>query len=112
MATPQEKLAIALKELQNLQQDTDIAIISTSDLSTPHKKLLKRNGFIKQIIKGWYISTRPDERTQSAASQAHGCGGAAEPIDRLGAGGLGETWMCGDPESVPRGHRFARCHPG
>jgi hypothetical protein len=31
MATPWEKLAQALKEPQNLQKDTDIAIVSASD---------------------------------------------------------------------------------
>ena len=68
MATPQEKLAQALKELQKLQKDTDIAIISVSDLSAPHKKILRNNGFIKGIIKGWYISTRPDERDGDTTS--------------------------------------------
>ena len=68
MAKPQEKLAQALKELKNLQKDTDITIISASDLSSTHKKLLKNNGFIKEIIKGWYISTRPDERDGNTTS--------------------------------------------
>ena len=53
MATPQEKLAQALKELQNLQNNNDITIIHASELSAPHKKLLKNNGFIKEVIKGF-----------------------------------------------------------
>ena len=68
MATPQEKLAQALEALHNLQKDTDITIIRASDLSPSHKKLLKNNGFIKGIIKGWYISTRPDERDGDTTS--------------------------------------------
>jgi hypothetical protein len=68
MATPQEKSAQALKELKNLQKDTDIAIISASELSSSHKKLLKNNGFIKEIIKGWYISSRPDEQDGDTTS--------------------------------------------
>ena len=40
MATPQEKLAQALKELHNLQKNTAITIIKSSDLSSLHKKLL------------------------------------------------------------------------
>jgi hypothetical protein len=62
MATPSEKLAQALYELQKLQKDSDIAVIKASDLKTAHKQLLKTNGFIKEVIKGWYISTRPDEK--------------------------------------------------
>jgi uncharacterized protein (UPF0297 family) len=62
MATPREKLAQALGALQKLQQDNGISIIKADKLTAPHKKLLKTNGFIKEVIKGWYISTRPDER--------------------------------------------------
>lgn len=68
MATPSEKLAQALYELQKLQKDRDIAVIKASDLKTSHKQLLKRNGFIKDVIKGWYISTRPEERDGDTTS--------------------------------------------
>ena len=68
MATPAEKLAEALSELQNLQKDRDVAVIKASDLKTAHKQLLKANGFIKDVIKGWYISTRPDERDGDTTS--------------------------------------------
>ena len=61
MASPSEKLAQALMELQKLQGNRDIAIIKAADLTTAHRQLLKLNGFIKDVIKGWYISTRPDE---------------------------------------------------
>lgn len=68
MATPQEKLAQALESLQKLQQDNDVAIINTDDLTAPHRRLLKANGFIKEVIKGWYISSRPDERDGDTTS--------------------------------------------
>ena len=68
MATPSEKLAQALYELRKLQKDRDIAVIKASDLKTSHKQLLKRNGFIKDVIKGWYISTRPEERDGDTTS--------------------------------------------
>ena len=68
MATPQEKLVQALEALQKLHQDNDVLIINSDDLKTPHKKLLKDNGFIKEVIKGWYISTRPDEREGDTTS--------------------------------------------
>ncbi|HPE74773.1 MAG TPA: Fic family protein [Draconibacterium sp.] len=68
MATPSEKLAQALLELQKLQKDRNIAVIKASDLKTTHKQLLKANGFIKDVIKGWYISTRPDEKKGDTTS--------------------------------------------
>ncbi len=68
MATPQEKLAQALEALQKLQQDNDVVIINTDDLLAPHRKLLRANGFIKEVIKGWYISTRPEERDGDTTS--------------------------------------------
>lgn len=68
MATPSEKLAQALSELQKLQKDRNIAVIKASDLKTTHKQLLKANGFIKDVIKGWYISTRPDEKKGDTTS--------------------------------------------
>lgn len=68
MATPSEKLAQALMELHKLQRNRDIAIIKAADLKTAHKQLLKANGFIKDVIKGWYISTRPDEKDGDTTS--------------------------------------------
>jgi hypothetical protein len=68
MATPSEKLAQALMELQKLQRNRDIAVIKAADLKTAHKQLLKANGFIKDVIKGWYISTRPDEKDGDTTS--------------------------------------------
>jgi len=37
MATPSEKLAQALMELQKLQRNGDIAVIKAADLKTAHK---------------------------------------------------------------------------
>jgi hypothetical protein len=68
MATPSEKLAEALSELQKLQKDRNVAVIKASDLKTTYKQLLKANGFIKDVIKGWYISTRPDEKKGDTTS--------------------------------------------
>ncbi|MGF1583805.1 MAG: Fic family protein [Bacteroidales bacterium] len=68
MATPREKLAQALKALQELQHDNDITIIKADDLMTPHKKVLRANGFLREVIKGWYISTRPNEREGDSTS--------------------------------------------
>jgi len=60
MATPQEKLAESLKALQELQRRGAVAIRSR-DLSRTHRERLVKNGFLKDVIKGWYIPARPDE---------------------------------------------------
>ena len=60
MATPQEKLAESLKALQELQRRGAVAIRSR-DLSRTHRERLVKNGFLKAVIKGWYIPARPDE---------------------------------------------------
>lgn len=62
MATPPEKLSESLAELQKLQDSRGIAIIKADDLSRTHRERLLDNGFIREVIKGWYISRRPDER--------------------------------------------------
>ncbi len=68
MPAPQEKLAKALEALQKLQQNNDVTVIKSSDLTDPHKRLLKNNGFIKEVIKGWYIASRPDEKLGDTTS--------------------------------------------
>lgn len=62
MATPAEKLADSLAELEKLQNDKGIAIIKANDLSRTHKERLLNNGFIREVIKGWYISCPSDEK--------------------------------------------------
>ena len=57
---PSEKLAESLKALHALQRNNVIAIRST-DLSRTHRQRLIRNGFLQEVMKGWYIPTRPDE---------------------------------------------------
>ncbi len=61
MATPSEKLALSLEELKKFQNDKGISVIKSSDMSRTHKERLIKNGFLKEVIKGWYISSRPDE---------------------------------------------------
>ena len=61
MATPSEKLAQSLEVLKSIQEQEIIAIRSTSMTRTHRERLLK-NGFIKEVMKGWYISSNPDEK--------------------------------------------------
>ena len=60
MATPSEKLAESLKALRVLQARGVVAIRSR-DLSRTHRERLCRNGFLQDVMKGWYIPARPDE---------------------------------------------------
>jgi hypothetical protein len=68
MATPAEKLAESLVELEKLQNERGIAIIKTYDLSRTHKERLIENGFIREVIKGWYISCPIDENQGETTS--------------------------------------------
>ena len=62
MATPQEKLAESLKVLSKIQNEDGMAVISPGSMSRSHKDRLVDNGFIQEVIRGWYISTRPGEK--------------------------------------------------
>ena len=68
MATPAEKLADSLVELKKLQNDKGIAIVKADDLSRTHKERLLNNGFIREVIKGWYIACPSDEKQSETTS--------------------------------------------
>ena len=67
MTTPSEKLAESLEKLKKLQ-DAGIVAIKGNDLSRVHKERLINNGFIKEVIKGWYISTPYNEQQGDSTS--------------------------------------------
>lgn len=58
MATPSENLAASLGVLKTLQ-DQEIVAIRTSHLTRTHRERLLKNGFLREVVKGWYIPTRP-----------------------------------------------------
>ena len=60
MVSPQEKLAESLQVLGALQERGVIAV-RFSDLSRTHRERLVKNGFLKEVMRGWYIPSRPDE---------------------------------------------------
>lgn len=60
MATVQEKLADSLQELQKLQKKNNHTIVKSSELSRVHLVRLVDNGFLQEVMRGWYISSRPD----------------------------------------------------
>ena len=84
MARPPEKLARSLAILRKLQTAEGAGAIRARDLSRTHRERLLRNGFLQEVIKGWYIPSRPDEvkgestawyeaavASKSAASSSH-----------------------------------------
>lgn len=60
MAKPSEKLAESLEVLHQLQEHGTVAIRS-GDLTRTHRERLCKNGFLQEVIKGWYIPASPDE---------------------------------------------------
>lgn len=58
---PSEKLAESLELLRELQKSGHYAIQS-KELSRTHRERLLINGFLQEVIKGWYIPAKPDEK--------------------------------------------------
>ena len=59
MAKPADKLADTLTALKKLQ-DAGVIAIPTSALSRLHRERLVAQGFIREVMKGWYIPAQPD----------------------------------------------------
>ena len=60
MATIQEKLAESLLVLKQLQNKDGLAVVKSSDISRTHLERLVTSGFLQEVMKGWYISSRPN----------------------------------------------------
>ncbi|WP_292436109.1 hypothetical protein [Mesorhizobium sp.] len=61
MALPHEKLADALAALKVLQ-DRHIVAIRSTELSRTHRERLLKNGFLQEVMKGWYVPSNPHQR--------------------------------------------------
>jgi hypothetical protein len=61
MATPSEKLAESLEVLHKLQNADRAAAIRARDLTRTHRERLLKNGFLQEVMKGWYIPSRPED---------------------------------------------------
>ncbi len=96
MARPAEKLADALDALHQLQNAGRVAIRST-DLSRTERPRLVNAGFLREIIRGWYISTRPDEETgESTAWFASFWGFVSQYLEER----LGDDWVVSPDQSL------------
>ena len=65
MAAPSKKLAESLELLGALQQQGAVAVRS-GDLTRTHRERLVRNGFLREVMKGWYIPARPDQTSDES----------------------------------------------
>lgn len=60
MATIKEKIVESLKVLQALQDDKNCVVLKgTNEISRTHLDRLLKSGYLQEVIKGWYISSRP-----------------------------------------------------
>ncbi len=96
MASAAEKLASSLEELETLQAKGVVAIRS-KDLSRTHRERLMKSGFLKEVMRGWYIPSRPDENAgESTAWYASYWGFCAQYLsDRFG-----EDWSLSPEQSL------------
>ena len=62
MARPPQKLAESLELLHKLQKANGAAAIRAKDMPRTHRERLKANGFLREVMKGWYVPSRPDEK--------------------------------------------------
>lgn len=96
MAAPADKLAQSLDVLKAFQ-DAKAVAIRASNLTRVHRERLLRNGFIREVMKGWYISVRPEgsagESTDWYASFWPFC--AAYLRERFG-----DDWCLGAEHSI------------
>jgi hypothetical protein len=67
MARPHEKLAESLNALRILHERGVVAVHS-GDLTRTHRERLLRNGFLQEVMKGWYIPARPDAATGASTA--------------------------------------------
>jgi len=88
MATHQELLAASLAELKKLQ-DAGRNVFASSDLSPTHRRRLQKSGFLREIMRGWYMVSRPEEMAgESTPWRANW----REFVARYANGRFGEDW--------------------
>lgn len=93
MATPREKLAESLAVLKKLQ-DEGLVAINTKNMTRTHRERLVKSGFMKEVMKGWYFPSRPDEPSGESTSWYASFWGFC--VDYLNAR-FGDQW-CLSPE--------------
>lgn len=60
MATPNEKLAASLEILKE-RQEKNGNVLRNDEFSRTHRDRLKKTGFLRDVIRGWLIVSRPQD---------------------------------------------------
>lgn len=96
MATPNEKLAASLSVLEKLQKGGR-RVFRSNELTRVHRERLLQNGFLREVMKGWLISSSPDtdpgDTTPWFASFWEFCG-------RYCAARFGDRWHLSPEQSL------------
>jgi fido (protein-threonine AMPylation protein) len=58
MATANERLAASLEQLKELQRDGR-RVFRSAEFGRAHRERLTRSGFLREVIKGWLVSSSP-----------------------------------------------------
>lgn len=96
MATPSENLASSLEVLKNLQDSGTVAIRATH-LSRTHRERLLKNGFIREVVKGWYVPGSPlEEQGESTAWYTSFWAFCADYLNER----FGDEWCIGTEQSL------------
>src|SRR5471032_2145263 len=61
------RLAQALRALQTLQRKGE-GVFRSASFEPAHRRALVAAGFLRQIVRGWYMATRPGETTGDTTS--------------------------------------------
>jgi hypothetical protein len=96
MAQPPDKLADSLAVLKAIQ-DTGRIAIPAEELSRTHRERLIKGGFIRQVMRGWYILDRPDEQPgESTGWYASFWGFCADYLNSR----FGDDWCLSPEQSI------------
>jgi hypothetical protein len=96
MVSPHTKLAESLEILRALQNRGVVAVRS-ADLTRTHRERLVKNGFLQEVMKGWYIPIHPNEVTgESSAWYASFWGFCAAYLKER----FGENWSLSPEQSL------------
>ena len=88
MAAPSEKVAQSLELLRELEAGSGAAIRSR-DLTRTHRERLLATGFLQEVIKGWYVPSRPDEAKGESTYGMRRSGAFAPSISMRALAGTG-----------------------
>lgn len=68
MASPSEKLAQSLEMLRRRQKAGGGGVIRARELTRTHRERLVKSGFLREVMKGWYVVSRPEEAQGESTS--------------------------------------------